>query len=178
MKYKGFLILFGGLLVGISLGAVVYFGEPAQPADAQRRLPPTIGAAVSDFELAVLNGQTQRLGELKGRPVLINFWASWCGPCKEEMPILNVLAQKYPEDLVVLGINYAEPVEVVAEFAAAEGIIFPILLDQDGQVAGLYFVRNYPTTFFIDAEGTLQAQHIGLLSESLLARYLALIGIE
>ena len=178
MKYKGILILFGGLLVGILLGTTVLLGEPDRTAGAQRPLPPTIGSTVSDFELPVLSGQAQRLSELKGRPVVINFWATWCGPCKAEMPLLNRMSREYPDDLVVLGVNYAESVEVVEGFVTGEGITFPILLDEAGHVADLYIVRSYPTTFFVDAEGVLRAQHIGLLSEDLLVRYLELIGLE
>lgn len=178
MKYKGVLFLIGGLLVGVLLGTTVFWGGPGWTAGAQQPLPPAIGSLVSDFELPALSGPAQRLSELKGRPVVINFWATWCGPCKEEMPLLNRLAREYPENLVVLGVNYAESVDVVEEFVAEEGITFPILLDEAGQVADLYFVRNYPATFFIDAGGVLRAQHIGLLSENLLARYLELIAIE
>lgn len=178
MKYKGILILFGGLLVGILLGTTVFWGGHGRTAGAQRPLPPAIGSSVSDFELPLLTGRVQRLSELKGRPVLINFWATWCGPCKEEMPLLNRLASEHSGDLIVLGVNYAESVEVVDKFVAAERISFPILLDGAGDVTDLYFVRNYPTTFFVDAGGGLRAQHTGMLSENLLDRYLALIGIE
>ncbi len=178
MKNKGILILFGGLLVGVLLGAIVFLSGPGQAPGIPRNLPPTIGSPVADFELPGLNGDVQRLSNLKNKPVVVNFWATWCPPCKEEMPLLNQMAQEYSGNLVVLGINYAENEAVVREFISTGNITFPILLDETGQVANLYFVRNYPTTFFIDADGMLRAQHIGLLSEDLLARYLALIGIE
>lgn len=170
--------MFGGLLVGIFLGILVFLSGPGQTTNIQRNLPPTIGSPVVDFELPGLNGGVQRLSDLKNKPVVLNFWATWCGPCKEEMPLLNNLAQEQSDNLIVLGINYAEQEEVVRGFISANGITFPILLDQSGQVANLYFVRNYPMTFFVDAGGVLRAQHIGLLSEELLARYLKLIGIN
>ena len=171
-------MLLGGLLIGVLLGVSILFTGADRSANSRRGLPPAIGSPVQDFELPILTGGSQRLSALKGKPVVINFWASWCAPCKEEMPLLDRLSQNHSGDLAVLGVNYAETPEVVQEFVQESGISFPILLDETGRVSDLYYVRNYPTTFFIDADGVLRAQHIGLLSEEALARYLSLAGIE
>jgi len=178
VKYKGAFLLLGGLFVGVLLGLAVLFSGTGQPGSSARQLPPTIGSPVRDFELPDLDGSSLSLSSLQDKPVVINFWATWCGPCKEEMPLLDQFAIDYSDEMVVLGVNFAESPDVVARFVKEERIGFPILLDESGNVNNLYFVRNYPTTFFIDGEGVLRAQHIGLLSEETLQRNLSLIGID
>lgn len=179
MKWKGFLILFGGLLTGGLLGFLVYFnGLPRSGSTkAAGKLPLVVGSPVPDFELPLLTGGKQKLSALKGKAVIVNFWATWCLPCKEEMPLLNAYAGKYPDRLVLLGVNFGEDVSLVRPYVADLKIGFPILLDQQEQIANMYFVRNLPVTFFIDADGMLRAQHLGTLREDLMARYLETIGI-
>lgn len=143
-----------------------------------RPLPPTIGSAVPDFKLASTDGTLQSLSSYRGKQVIINFWATWCPPCKEEMPLLELYGQKYAETLVILGVNSGEEPDVVRPVIEKMGITFPILLDQAGNVTDLYYVKDFPYTFFIDEAGILRGQHIGLLSEERLVRYLKTIGIE
>jgi cytochrome c biogenesis protein CcmG, thiol:disulfide interchange protein DsbE len=178
VNLKGVFFLLVGLIIGVALGALIIFSGDNGSSGDKRRLPPTVGSKVEDFELQVLGGERRSLSSYAGTPVVMNFWATWCPPCKEEMPLLDQLALAYADDLVVLGINYNEEERIVQQYITAEGIKFPIMLDFTGNVSTLYFVRNYPTTFFIDAEGVLRAQHLGLLTEDLLGRYLQTIGIE
>ena len=179
MRFKGPLFLLAGLLLGVALGALVLLSGPGQPGSRERRLPPTVGAAAPDFSLPLLGGEgEQKLSDLKGKPVVINFWATWCPPCKEEMPLLQRYASQYGDQMVLLGVDYAEEAPVVQKFVDEMGITFPILLDADGSVSTLYYVRNYPTTYFVDAEGVVRAQHLGLLTEDLLKKYLKTIGLE
>lgn len=179
MKWKGPLLLLGGLLAGVLLGLLVFFnGGPALGADTSDRLvPPAVGQPAKDFNLPLLGGSNQRLHDLRGTPVVINFWATWCGPCREEMPLLDSFAEEYSGHVVVLGINSGESESQVAAFVEEIQVDFPILLDEDEQVTDRYFVRNFPITFFVDAEGIVRAQHLGVLSEDLLARYLETIGL-
>jgi thiol-disulfide isomerase/thioredoxin len=179
MRWKGALFLLGGLLAGVLLGLIVFFsGQTTVESNlANRRLPPAIDGPAEDFELPVLDGSSQKLSDLRGTPVVINFWATWCGPCREEMPLLERFAQQYAGQMVVLGVNSGETEVQVAPFVEELQITFPILLDADEQVTDLYFVRNFPITFFVDAEGVVRAQHIGLLREDLLLRYLETIGL-
>ena len=177
-RLKGPLFLLAGLLLGVALGALVLLTGPGQPGTRERRLPPSVGSVAPDFSLKKLGGGNQKLSDLKGKPVVINFWATWCPPCKEEMPLLQRYASQYGEQMVLLGVDYAEQEPVVQEFVDTMGITFPILLDGDGSVSNLYFVRNYPTTFFVDAEGVVRAQHLGLLTEEMLQKYLKTIGLE
>lgn len=182
--FKGLLFLLGGLLFGIGLGAVVLFSGPSASAGPkERRLPPTVGSAARDFSLPLLDerdgdGAVITLNALKGQPVVINFWATWCPPCKEEMPLLERYATEYKGQMTVLGVDYAEDEALVRAFVEEQRITFPILLDHDGVVSDLYYVRNYPTTFFVDAEGVLRAQHLGMLTEERMVKYLETIGIQ
>lgn len=189
-RLKGILFLLGGLLLGVALGALVLYSGPSQPGSTSRRTPPTVGSPVPDFTLALLDGEglaseglasegdEARLSELKGRPVVINFWATWCAPCEQEMPLLQQYADRYEGQLALLGVDYEEDESVVREFVTEREITFPILLDRSGIVANQYYVRNFPTTFFVDSEGVLRAQHLGMLTEELLEKYLKTIGIN
>ena len=177
-KLKGIAFLLVGLLIGGILGALVLLGGPAGSASNSRRLPPTVGSPVKDFQLTALDGSAMRLSTLQGKPVVINFWATWCAPCREEMPLLNQYAEKYADRVIVLGVNDGETEQQIDEFLVETPVAFPILLDTTNAVTDDYYVRSLPMTFFIDAEGVLRAQHLGMLSENLLARYLQTIGIE
>jgi cytochrome c biogenesis protein CcmG, thiol:disulfide interchange protein DsbE len=178
LNIKGILFLFGGLVIGVLLGVLVLLSGPRLEARTERQLPPSSGSPAKEFDLPVLGGSQQSLSDLQGTPVVLNFWATWCPPCKEEMPLLERYAQEYSGEFVLLGIDYAEEEAVVQRFVDEMGITFPILLDEDGAVSDLYFVRNYPTTFFIDAEGIVRAQHLGMLREDIFEQYLAIIGVE
>jgi thiol-disulfide isomerase/thioredoxin len=173
--WKGLLLLAGGLLLGLGLGALVFFG--GGETDAAPRRPLTVGAEAPDFSLATLTGERLSLSALRGKPVVLNFWATWCAPCKEEMPLLQETSQRYGSDLTVLGVNIGEQPEEVAPFVDALGITFPVLLDPNEQIALLFFVRNMPVTYFLDAQGVVRAQHTGMLLPAQLDRYLQTIGL-
>ncbi len=181
MKTKILMIgafLLGGLLVGISIGSFLFRNNSGSAETKGWLLPPSVGSAAPDFKLTRLEGADLSLGSFKGKPVMINFWATWCPPCKEEMPLLERYSKKYAEKLVLLGINSEENADVVKPFISTMGISFPILLDLNGTVTNRYFVQDFPYTFFIDENGVLRAQHIGLLTEEQLVKYLGTIGIK
>ena len=94
--------------------------------------------------------------------MIINFWASWCPPCREEMPFIQQVHEKWSaRGLVILAINIEESATVVKEFMADYKLTFPALLDIKGEVAAKYKVRNIPTTFFIDKDGIIRGQRVG-----------------
>lgn len=174
-----FFILGGIVLVVLALiGLFLLRGAGDRPAAANRQLPPTVGTTLPDFELIGIDDTVHLLSDYQGKKVIINFWATWCPPCVEEMPLLQAYAQKYTGELVVLGVNSMETLDNVRPFIEEMGITFPILLDEAGLVSDRYFVKDYPYTFFVDESGVLRAQHIGLLSEERLVRYLRTIGLE
>jgi peroxiredoxin len=126
------------------------------------------------FIASGINGQQYRLDEFKGKPVMLNFWASWCAPCRAEMPLLN---QKYNEHhqkdgLMILGINIGENAQTIKGFVNQFDLSFPILLDNNAQIESQYGIDPIPATFFIDREGIIQDIHLGELKEDVLDQYL------
>jgi len=133
---------------------------------------PQRGFLAPDFSLQDEKGETYRLADLRGRPLLVNFWASWCGPCRAEMPALEKVSQRYREQgFLVLGVNATnqDDAKAASAFAQQLGLSFPILFDQDGSASRLYQVRSLPSSFLIDADGVIQDVIIGgPMSEALL----------
>lgn len=120
------------------------------------------GESAPDFELETLDGEVIRLSELKGEKVMLNFWASWCPPCREEMPEMQEFHDKYKDEINVIAINYNEKDEKVAEFLEEYGYTFPSPLDRDGAIGKAYGVLTLPTTYFIGTDGKIQEpRHVG-----------------
>ncbi len=139
---------------------------------------PMVGTEAPDFSLQTPDGETYRLSDLRGRAVLINFWATWCGPCRVEMPLLQERYTRYSPNLIVLGVDNNEPAEMVADFQIELGLTFPLLVDPGAEVNQLYRVRGYPSSYFIDAQGVVRVVHIGVMTERQLDDYLAQVGIQ
>jgi thiol-disulfide isomerase/thioredoxin len=117
-----------------------------------------------ELSLTDLDGKPWTLAALKGRPVLLNFWASWCEPCRAEMPSLELLATRHEKaGLAILSINYQEPLPTIRRFLETLPFSLPILLDRDGDVAGAWTPRVFPTTVLIDRSGTARSSVIGEL---------------
>jgi peroxiredoxin len=137
-----------------------------------------VGAPAPDFTLETVEGETIHLADLRGNVVILNFWATWCAPCRLEMPDLQERADRFPDGLSVLGIDFAETAEEVAAFRDEVGIDFPLLLDPQADVQRLYRVLGYPTTFFVDEQGTIRFQHVGLMSGAQIDGYLEDMGLS
>jgi thiol-disulfide isomerase/thioredoxin len=115
-----------------------------------------------NFTLKSLGGKNLKLSEMTGNVVLINFWASWCGPCREEMPLLNALHKKYaPLGFTVLGVNVEEDVDGARRFLKNVPVDFPILLDNTNKVSKQYKVVAMPTTVVVDRDGNMRYLHEG-----------------
>ena len=118
-----------------------------------------------DFTLHTMNGPNMRLQEQRGKVVMINFWATWCGPCRQEMPHLSRLYDKYrASGFVLMGINVDDDTRNAAAVAAKLGVGFPVLLDTDKQVSRLYDLSTMPSTVLIDRDGKVRFVHRGYLS--------------
>jgi peroxiredoxin len=118
-----------------------------------------------DFTLRAMDGPNMRLQEQRGRVVMINFWATWCGPCRQEMPHLNRLYEKYaPSGFVLMSINVDDDTRNAAEVAAKLGVKFPVLWDTDKKVSRLYDLATMPSTVLIDRDGKVRYVHRGYLN--------------
>lgn len=183
-----FIILGVGLLIGLLGGAVVFMGPVTFPQSASGlgASGPTatpapaavVGAPAPDFTLKNLSGEDVTLSKLQGQVVLVNFWATWCAPCRAEMPAIQ---RRYDalkdQGFTVLAVDDDEAQRDVAAFAEAYELTFPILLDPGESVVGLYRVLAFPTTFIVDRQGTIQKLHIGALTEAALDQYLTDLGL-
>jgi thiol-disulfide isomerase/thioredoxin len=122
-------------------------------------------AAAPDFTLRTMGGPNLRLAEQRGRVVMVNFWATWCGPCRQEMPQLDRLYQKYRSSgFVLLGVNVDDDVLKAADVAGKLGVSFPVLLDTDKTVSKLYDLSTMPSTVLIDRDGKVRYVHRGYLT--------------
>ena len=122
-----------------------------------------LSGVAPDFSLKNLAGETVKLSDYKGQVVMINFWASWCGPCRQEMPLLNDMSEELSKaGFVLLGVNLDEDVNDARKFLNDIGdMSFPILLDPTAKVADLYKNQAMPSSYFVDREGNLAFLHQG-----------------
>jgi cytochrome c biogenesis protein CcmG/thiol:disulfide interchange protein DsbE len=161
-------LIFGSIWVWVSRAPVT--------AQIDVRAPqPAIGYPAPDFSLATLDGETVTLSELRGRPVVLNFWATWCDPCRREMPALQATAELFADEVIILGIDEGESASVVKNFVTEYGITYPILLDENFATGDRFNVRGMPTTFFIDGEGIIRHLWIGEMNRITLAEGIAMI---
>ncbi|WP_077324848.1 TlpA family protein disulfide reductase [Virgibacillus siamensis] len=136
-----------------------------------------VGDTAPDFQLETLSGKKVKLSDYRGGPVMLNFWASWCPPCRAEMPDMEKLHQN--KDVTILAVNLTESESGkgnVKEFVNKYNLTFPILLDEEVRVAAMYQIRPIPTTFFIDSEGVIQYTAFGAMNYELMVQELEKIN--
>ena len=139
---------------------------------AESNRGPRVGEAAPEFRMQLVDGRYVDIQDLKGRPVLINFWATWCPPCRREMPDL-IAASEANDDLVVLAVNVQEELKVVGPFVDDFGITMPVIRDADGDLRDAYRVSGMPTTIFIDRDGNISKIWTGMLDGATLDRLLS-----
>ena len=138
-----------------------------------------VGSPAPDFTTTSADGQSLRLSSYKGKGVILNFWATWCPPCRAEMPYITKVSEEYKDKgLVVVGIDMQEAAELVTPFLKQFSMQFPVGLDLTGEIANTYRVRAIPTTYFIDSQGVIQQMHRGSISEALLRQYAKSIAVQ
>ncbi|MBM4763441.1 redoxin domain-containing protein [Bacillus sp. B15-48] len=129
--------------------------ELSQTIKAERQAP--------SFVLPSLNGKEINLEQYRGKKVLINFWATWCPPCKWEMPAMQQLYNEAGKEIEILAINI-DPENNVAQFAKENQLTFPILLDRTGEINEAYSILSIPTTFLVNEKGEIKKKHIGAMT--------------
>ena len=155
------------MMVVLVLGSAwTLASRDADPAPTSVGAPPSPrqGFSAPEFSLEALDGSVVTLSELRGQPVVVNLWASWCLPCQKEMPAFERAYEDYKDTgLLILGVNLtAQDSEATARaFVAEHGLTFPILLDRDGKAARAYQVMGLPSTYFVDRDGIIQSVVVG-----------------
>ena len=199
MKNKKTIIILSGLLVLLLGGASVLYNklsdkvESPQLADQKPQTTPTASDPSSDnsseqsaekivapdFTVYDIDGNPVHLSDFKGKPVVLNFWASWCGPCKMEMPDFNEKYLELGEDINFIMVNSTdgsrETVEIASEFIKSTGYSFPVYYDNDSDASMKYGVYSLPTTFFIDADGNFVTYATGAISGDILQKGIDMI---
>ncbi|MEZ4679595.1 MAG: TlpA disulfide reductase family protein [Caldilineaceae bacterium] len=134
---------------------------------------PAVDHPAPDFSLTTLDGDQFTLSAHKGTPIVLNFWATWCGPCQNEMPALQLASARFQDYVQVVGVDQGEESAVVQRFVDELGVTFPIPLDSDFTAGQLYNVQGMPTTFFIDRNGIIRHLWIGEMNSVTLAEGIA-----
>ncbi len=143
------------------------------PTSAPTPTALTAGETAPPFILEGLDGETHSLQSYRGKRVILNFWATWCAPCRLEMPLLQAAHTRLEKSgVIVVGVNQAEDVATIRKYVKELNLTFPVLLDSVQSVSQDYQVFGLPTTFFIDSQGRLQDENLGPLTEETLQGYL------
>lgn len=153
----------GGILL---IGLLVYAGWNIYSVQKSPKEGTEEGMKAPDFTLDTLSGKSISLSDYKGKKVLLNFWATWCKPCRMEMPDMQELQKEYP-DIAVAAVNFTSSeknIQAVKLFADHYQLTFPILIDKSG-INGDFNVLSYPTTYILDEKGTIQHIRVGTMTK-------------
>lgn len=145
--------------------AWIFLSADRSGASTAGQIPaPQRGFLAPDFESNTLDGQKIKLSDLRGQAVLVNLWATWCPPCRTEMPAIQTVYDEYKDQgFIVLAVNmtYQDTYANIAPFVEQYGLTFPILLDESGVIGSAYQLRSLPSSFFIDRSGIIREVVIG-----------------
>lgn len=171
----------GVVLIGILIwtGVIPLLGAPAA-ADASEQGPALAqlesGTLAPDETMTHLDGSAMTLADYRGKVVVMNFWATWCGPCVEEMPMFQEYQDQYPQ-MVMLGVDLEETPEKVNAFIEQLRLTYTIVLDQKGDMGRTLRVSFLPTTIFIDEKGEIRFRHYGIMTPEQMDYYLETLGV-
>ena len=162
-------VLIVGAVLTAALVVVLFMALGHDPSAIDS---PLVGRVAPDFALkAVGSGETIDLAKYRGKPVVLNFWATWCRPCWEEHPVLTENAQMLGDQVQFVGVVFQDREEKITDFLRQRGWAYPTLVDQNGKTAIAYGVGGVPETFFLDATGKVVAKYSGPLSTEMLQAY-------
>src|SRR5881409_1636675 len=147
-------------LIVVVLLANVVFLRYSGPRHDEHKL---MGGPAPPFELSDLEGRTVSLAQFRGKIVMLDFWATWCGPCRISMPILDRLQKEFSDDMVLLAVNLREPRDIVRDYVARQNVRSRVVLDLEGNVGEEYESESIPMQVIIDQEGVVQHVSIGVI---------------
>lgn len=169
------ILIFFGVGIWVFAASFMYFRSVKERSPDI--IAPIVGYKAPDFELQNLSGQRIRLGDFHGHPVLINFWATWCSYCLDELPVIEKYYERYRTDFVVLAVDVGDSIEEVRSVVIEYGFKFPVLRDTDSRVFVNYRLDSFPVSFFLDENGFVLVKHVGYMNENKLVEYLSMIGL-
>ena len=193
MNKKGLLITLIALVVLLAIAGVLYpklssgmqTQQLATTPPATTQAPEETGAPTEatqpetipapDFTVLDWDGNEVKLSDFTGKPIVLNFWANWCGPCQMEMPEFNAKYEALDGEVTFLMVHVGADVDAGKEKVTDGGYTFPVVFDKDSQAAAFYGVSAFPTSFFIDKEGNLQAYYVGAMDGELLQQGIDMI---
>ncbi len=159
-KITNLLFALGGILVIVAIVSLLS-GNSTSLASS----PAQVGRPLGNFSLTDVNGKKVHLSDYSGQMVLLNAWATWCPPCKAEMPDLNAYYQAHRQQkFIILAVNAGDPASAAAAFASQKGLAFPVLLDPNTQFLNSLGIQSYPTSILVGGDGLVKAIHIGMFS--------------
>lgn len=164
-------ILAISILVFLS-GYVIYYA--INPSDAKEGV--TEGSAAPDFELMTLDGEKMSLSSLRGKKVILNFWATWCPPCRSEMPDMQKIQDKYDGEVVIAAVNLTsseKSIDAVKSFVDELGLSFPVLIDEKGKINNQFEVISYPTSYYVDENGVITTKFVGAMTYEQMEEFLS-----
>src|SRR4030066_705492 len=171
LKFNSYKLLVILAITGLVL-ALVVIGFLLMQGNAKNEFSASSSEAkepAPNFALVLLDGKSFQFSEHKGKPVLINFFASWCLPCRDEMPVLEKIVRNYqPKGVVFLGIAVDDTEEKMKEFIKRYDVTFPVGLDKTAEIQKSFGLYGIPTTYFIDRNGMINYSHSGVVTEELL----------
>jgi len=165
-----------GTFISLVLGGLIFFMDRFLDGTVASD-PVTVQPELIDYYLFGVDGESHAVAEFHGTPVVVNFWATWCKPCEEEMPLLQAYSEKY-STVKVVGINSGEDVDIIEPFLAKYDITFPVWLDSDEKLTEAMEIFGLPTTYFVNSNGEIVATHLGQLTPSLMDQYLLRLEVE
>ena len=179
LKLLIWVLLFAVLMVGaytlynrlsseVNVGGIATVAQETEAPEAAASQTEATPSMAPDFTVYDLEGNPVKLSDFYGKPILLNFWASWCGPCKMEMPEIQKFYDKYGQEIHFLLVSVDDSLDAAKTLISDSSYTFPVYFDTTSVGAYTYGASSIPLTFFIDAQGNLTAYYMGAMSESIL----------
>ncbi|CAG0967684.1 glutathione peroxidase [Anaerolineales bacterium] len=174
--YAMLMIGVGFIALGVMLFLLLSGSAPLPAEDEFSTVPVMVDYAAPELNLVDMAGNNVSLRDYTGSVVLVNLWATWCPPCKEEMPALQSFYEKHrSEGFALIGINQEETLEIVKPFVADFGLTFPVWLDENYMAQRMFNTMSLPSSFVIDRNGTVRLMWVGAVSDKFLEKYVTKI---